>query len=1313
MIWNKVSDEVQKGSVLIYRFLQGLACLLMSLQLNAEALGEFRPGRAANLREAIHQAWRWTHFTEADGLPDEEVTRIVQSGDGTVWVSSQQGVAWFDGYSWQAVPCPMIGHGVWAQIIQPLGPAEVGGVLDGQVLVFGKESCRSHALSWEGQPLQVLSVSNMAPGGVVVADAKRSLYLWDGRSGRVSRQLLDGQINFNNPLSLTYGHPVFVSNQDGLLVVSTDGAERIRDGRDLADRRHLTGLMVRSLATNSKGGGVASFGFPLEWSGVWEWDSLARMRPVPQLRYRLGRSLALAEDGTAMLLDNSAEAWLRQDGVWKPLESLPEALRNGTYIYFDRDGNLWVASPKGVYLLRMKTNYWSRLTFPSGDPRRNFTALLATREGALWAGTSGGLVMIGPGGKIQSLSQILGRNLGVVTGLAQTPDGAIWVSSGSTFDGVFRWQGGQWKHLGIEAGLAETVYHRVEVDGTGTLWALASGRGRGAGLTGAYRWDGQRFERWSEAKGLKDSRVYSVAATPDGTLWFASIGAISRLDSTGWRHWGKQEGLRHNAPFLIQPAATGGAFFLDRANGMGRISADGRLQYFAIGASSASLAAWHRLEDQQGNVWVSTRGGLLVQRKGEWALLGPAAGLEHTDLWPLAEWQGHICAGAEGGGLYCLNKTVLNRPAPRVVFRNLNTSNGEVSLSWRIIGFEEAAARGDTRTRYRLNGGPWSPWLSQSTLRLAALPPGDHKLEFQAIDQYGAQSEITLAPKIRIESPLYLQPIFYIPVGLSLLAAGIAIVLVIRRSIQHNRQLAEKEESFRALIEYSSLGILLLDRNRRIFYVSPAVKIILGYEPNELLGDLRTDIVHAEDLPQWQSRLNSLLESPGQTQRYKLRFRHKNGELRWIEVINRNLFNTPAVGAIVTNLRDITDSTNAELAAAEARERAERANQAKSDFLAMISHEIRTPMNGITGMCQLLLESDLDPKQQDYAETIAQSAQSLLALINDVLDFSRIEAGKLTIERAPLDLQALLAEVAQLMRVRANEKGLVLDLQYPEDVPRAFYGDALRIRQILFNLVGNAVKFTAAGTIRIEAKVRYEHGSRYFVTLSVSDTGIGIAPEKLETVFQKFTQADLSTTRRYGGSGLGLSISRSLAELMGGRISAASTLGQGSTFQLELFLDAAPENSIQRHESAVEALLPLPEQLEVLLVEDNKVNQKLAVRLLERLGCRVRVADNGLLALEQMDRYHFDVVLMDCQMPEMDGYETARRIREREESTGGHVPIIAITANAMESDLERCLVAGMDGYLTKPIDFAKLRAKLEYWGIDSRVPKATSGPDAV
>ena len=269
----------------------------------------------------------------------------------------------------------------------------------------------------------------------------------------------------------------------------------------------------------------------------------------------------------------------------------------------------------------------------------------------------------------------------------------------------------------------------------------------------------------------------------------------------------------------------------------------------------------------------------------------------------------------------------------------------------------------------------------------------------------------------------------------------------------------------------------------------------------------------------------------------------------------------------------------------------------------------------------------------------------------------------------------------------------------------------MRIRQILFNLAGNAVKFTDTGKVTIEVKIEYVAGSRYAVAVCVHDTGIGIEPEKLQMVFQKFTQADLSTTRRYGGSGLGLSISRSLAELMGGTIEAASEIGKGSEFRLGLQLDAAPENSLQRKEASRD-LVPLPEELDVLLVEDNKVNQKLAVRLLERLGCRASVAENGLEALALLDRYDYDLILMDCQMPEMDGYETTRRIREGEHGRR-RVPILAITANAMENDLDRCLASGMDAYLTKPIDFIKLRDALETWGIDYRAPRATSDREGV
>ncbi len=439
--------------------------------------------------------------------------------------------------------------------------------------------------------------------------------------------------------------------------------------------------------------------------------------------------------------------------------------------------------------------------------------------------------------------------------------------------------------------------------------------------------------------------------------------------------------------------------------------------------------------------------------------------------------------------------------------------------------------------------------------------------------------------------------------------------------------------------------------------------------------------------------------------RAKVRLRHKDGDYRWFEVVTRNLLSDPAVGAIVSNLQDVTNATRAEMAAAEAQRKAEEANQAKSDFLAMISHEIRTPMNGITGMCHLLLGTRLNGEQREYAETIEQSSQALLALINDLLDFSRIEAGKLAIEKAPFDLERVAGDVMNLMRVRAEEKGIRLETSYPAGAPKSFLGDSLRIRQVLINLAGNAVKFTERGSVRLEVETEALGGGRHRVRVEVRDTGIGIAREKLPAIFEKFTQADASTTRRFGGSGLGLSISRSLAELMGGELTAESAEGEGSCFTMTLSLEEAALPVKSEWGARATGLEAMALPLEVLVVEDNLVNQRLVAKLLERMGCQTKVASSGAAALALYADYHFDVILMDCQMPEMDGYETTALIRQRE-SGRRRTPIVALTANVMENDLEKCLAAGMDAYLTKPIDLLKLREALEEFGVGKRAGQA-------
>ena len=686
--------------------------------------------------------------------------------------------------------------------------------------------------------------------------------------------------------------------------------------------------------------------------------------------------------------------------------------------------------------------------------------------------------------------------------------------------------------------------------------------------------------------------------------------------------------------------------------------------------------------------------------------------------------------------------------------------------------------------------------------------------------------------------------------GMPLALLGFADVTERRRA---EAVLRESEERFRSAFDFAAIGMALVATDGRFLKVNHALCEIVGRAETDLLRITFQSITHPEDLATDEEQVQRVLTGEVPTYQIEKRYLHADGHVVWVQLnvsLVRDLSRHPLY--FVSQVLDVTDRKRVEGELRWARDEALRASRLKSEFVANMSHEIRTPMNGVIGMNTLLLETELTPEQHDFAQTVQDSAKSLLRIINDILDFSKIEAGKLDLETIDLGVRETVDGAIQLLTPKAREKGLELATKIDPAVCETVRGDPVRLRQVLLNLMGNAIKFTDQGRVTVRVSCSSETIDEQVLRFEIVDTGVGIPREAKKRLFLAFSQADGSTTRRYGGTGLGLAISKQLTELMGGQIGVESEQGRGSTFWITIRAQKvrpAPEAAGPRHRRALvvddsatvrtdllsklEGLgidangvpdgptalawlrnahaagqpvdvvlldlqmpgmsglelareircdaslstLPLvmvtgfaercheveareagiagyltkpvrqadlgecvnrvlarqgtiadeapetPVQRErgatrVLVAEDNPVNQKVALLTLERLGYQVRVVGNGLEAIAALESELFDVVLMDCQMPGMDGFEATSEVRRRE-GTWAHHPIIAMTASAMQGDRDRCFVVGMDDYVSKPVQPAALDRVLQRWldrqdvvfGTDRVLPPAEIAPE--
>ena len=970
----------------------------------------------------------------------------------------------------------------------------------------------------------------------------------------------------------------------------------------------------------------------------------------------------------------------------------------------DLEGNLWVRSEKFLYERSAAGRFMAHSGLP--DSANSTPTLALDPAGRILAPTYKGLArQTDTGWEVISAKDGLMSN--DISTVIQDREGSIWI--GLLGSGLARWLGyNEWQNWGEAEGLSRESTWSILREKRGRLWV-----GSLFGLNYAEKIGGKLV--WNQQPLPKvDGFIRTMAEGPDGTVWIGTDpnGLLAMNRKTGTlRRLGEAQGLK-NTRLRHVAVDHEGRIWAATYRGLFRSTGrDGSRFEQQIPAGTDPAEMFHlTLADREGRIWVAADRGLLRYSGGLWRRFTKQDGLAYDKVAQVAEdtdgslWVGYRDAYGithltfpDGDTVKTESYTQANGlRSDKTLFIQFDargwlwvgTDHGVDVFDrarWRHYGHSDGLIWDDCNSNAFLADPDGSVWVGTSRglsrFRPAALaaPNVPPPVVLTQVNLGGKPSE----PWHTLEMP-------YQENSLQVRFAALTFVQESSVLFRYRLNGGNWLETTQRELNYPKLPpgqytLEVLARNAQgLWSAEPARLSFQVLTPWWLTWWFRLGtVVLAMTLGRlmWTRRTHRL-----EAERYRLE--------KAVTDRTREL-SKEKQRVVEEKVRVEQQNREIERLLAEA----QQASRLKSEFLAKVSHEIRTPMNGILGMTDLVLTTPLTEEQRDYLDTARLSAHSLLTILNDVLDFSKIEAGRLDLNPIDFPVRQCIRETSKMLRVGAAEKGLVLEYVVAEDVPDNVVGDPDRLRQVLYNIIGNAIKFTATGGVYLSVSNDPSTDGSMILRFTVRDTGIGIPQEKQQLIFEAFRQADGSTTRKYGGTGLGLAISSSLVEMMGGSIRVKSEAGIGSVFSFTARFGLAGAGSAAKPIDSVSLKNMLQAAgthngssqpgLDILLAEDNPVNQRLAMRLLEKRGHRVELAESGHEAIEWVERKRFDLILMDLQMPDMDGLEATALIREREKKAGRRTPIVALTAHTMKGDRERCLEAGMDNYINKPIDAAK------------------------
>ncbi len=969
----------------------------------------------------------------------------------------------------------------------------------------------------------------------------------------------------------------------------------------------------------------------------------------------------------------------------------------------DRDGGLWVGT-NGGGLSRFKDGTFQVYSTKNGLPSNAIWSIRQDAAGSVWIGTIGSGLIRFRGGVFTAYNDKDGLSSNDIWSLYQDREGSMWIGTGG--GGLHRLMDGKFTPWGVREGLSNDVTLPVFEDHRRVIWIGTNGGG-------VNRFEDGKFTAITTRQGLADNLVFSIAEDRDGAMWFGTRKGVDRLKDGKFTLFTTREGLPGNMALVIYLDRQGDLWFGTRG-GLSRFR-NGKFQTYTTKDGMSNNLIQAILEDHDGALWIGTGGGGLNRLKnGAFKILDSKLGLSNNLVTSIHEdASGVLWIGTMGGGLDRLKGgkftayTTKSGLPDDAIFRILEDHNENLWMSSNAGVFRvgkrdlDDLASQKTRALSPVMYGTWDGMKSKEcngSFQPAGWKARDGTLWFP-----------TMKGVVRVDP----------------------------------EKLGSAEPPLPVFIEDAEIDQRKIDERAPYLEASPgAGKLEFHYgainfhEPEKTIFRYRLEGFDADWVDAGSRRVAYYTNIPPGPYHFLVAARNRDGvwssksaslgfslkphfyQTSWYYALCLAAMIGVAAGIPIFRVRQMharerllslrvserTQELRREIAERERVEKdlfqvreTEQANRIESEFLANISHEIRTPINGIRGLTELTLKTELTAEQNLNLTTVRECTDALLAVVNDILDFSRIAAGKLELDPIDFNLRESLEATVKVVSFQAQQKGLGLFCSIERDVPDMVRGDLSRLRQIVLNLLSNAIKFTEQGEVVLRVICGNSDGNAICLHFEVRDTGIGIPPEKQRMIFEAFSQAERSTNRRFGGTGLGLTISSRLVRMMGGELSVKSEAGNGSEFHFKVQLSPPSQTSKPVEELSyfagpgnIAREIDPTATLRILVAEDNLVNQMVASKLLRKKGHTVMIANNGREVLCILKKESFDLILMDVQMPEMDGFEATLAIRDEETRTGGHLPIVAVTAHAMEAYKTRCLQAGMDRYLSKPLEVKQL-----------------------